>query len=339
MADSQSSSAGSGNNGSDMQPPVRAADIVETERSIQVPPQQQQHSASTLGLLAAAADCVPLCGAVQSLQAQLDRAYEVGDVAGSGLLAQQIAQFKQQLRAQRQQVAANREREKEEREWESAQLSKINGIKAVVEERRRETEQLQRAIRQLLTGQQRQQQQQQQQQQASSGHGSTPASSAAASFFSVFSSKDGPSHSHSHSHGPTQPHSPPPLPLDETLQRARKSIKETQVTLEKQTLIVDSVDMNEHPSTLHATAALPSASLASIKAIRKDTVQLIQSHLSHVDELERHIDALDACLTFLDHHIGPTIQRPPPAASSSQRHIRQQQQQQQQQPNSNGPMR
>ena len=296
MADSQpSSSSATGSTGDphssgNYQPTVHAADIVETERSI------------------------------QSLQSQLERSLEAGDVSGSGLLAQQVAQFKQQLRAQRQQVAASREREKEERQWESAQLHKIHAIKAVVEERRTETEAIKRSLRQQLTGQQQQQQ---------SGGGGN---SAASSFFSSVFSKD--------SHSPPVPWAQSAPPLDELLQRARKSVKETQVTLEKQTLIVDSVDMNGHPSTLHAATAPPgtdeptappqsSLSLSSIKAIRKDTVQLIQSHLSHVDELERHMDALDACLAFLARHIPPPIQRP----ASSQR------QQQQQRTSSSGSSR
>ena len=295
--------------------------------------------------------CVPLFGALvgsdclrrvslclfQSLQSRLDAALEAGDVSGSGLLAQQIAQFKQQLRAQRQQVASSREREKEEREWESAQLVKINAIKAVVEERRRETELVKSALRQQLTGQRH-----------SSGAsknsgGNSLGGSAASSFFSVFSSKDSHSHGSSSHNNTSLGSSQSPLPLDEVMQRARKSIKETQVTLEKQTLIVDSVDMNEHPTTLHAgaqhseAAPLPSAGLSSIKAIRKDTVQLIQSHLSHVDELERHIDSLDACLSFLNHHIAPPSKRAATsatyAASSAQRNLRQQQS------SGSGPMR
>ena len=338
MDASQSSGDAGSHNGSDFdtanpQPLVRAADIGETERSI------------------------------ASLQSQLDRALEAGDVSGSGSLAQQVAQFKQQLRAQRQQVAASREREKEEREWESAQLHKINAIKAVVEERRKETEAIKQRLRQHLTGQRP----------SSSGGGSTAGSSntgsgtsgsAASSFFSsVFSSnssRDNHTTGHSsHKQSASKPAAPftaslphstsaaaqSPLHLDDLLQRARKSIKESQVTLEKQTLIVDSVDMNEHPSTLHAQSSdappLHSPSLHSIKAIRKDTVQLIQSHLSHVDDLERHLDSLDACLSFLDQPIapaGPVVQRPATSqhnhAASTQRYIRQQQQ-----PSGSRPMR
>ena len=290
-----------------------------------------------------------LCLAAQTLQSQLDSALEAGDVSGSGALAQQIAAFKAQLRAQKQQAAEGRQREREEREWETAQLAKINAIKAVVEERRRETEAVQRSVRQQLTGQL------QQRTSNGSGHGGSSTnnnsggsgSGSAASFFSsVFSSS-----SHSHSKDSASRASVPPSAaassntqpagsLDALLQQARKSIKTTQVVLEKQTLIVDSVDMNEHPSTLHA-APVSSPSLQSIKAIRKDTVQLIQSHLSHVDELERHIDTLDRCLAFLDLHLAPPIQRPATSATAtpSAQGSGGRRQQQQQQSSRNGPMR
>ena len=253
-------------------------------------------------------------------------------MAGSGALAQQVAHFKQQLRAQRQQVAANREREKEEREWESAQLHKMHAIKAVVEERRRETEAVKRGLRLQLTASR-----------PHSGGGSggnhSHHSNTGSSFFSVFSSKDSSSQPPP-GRSPVSSAPPAQLPLDEAIARARKSLKETQVTLEKQTLIVDSVDMNGHPSTLHAQRAdngplpLSTATLSSVKAIRKDTVQLIQSHLSHVDELERHIDALDACLAFLDQHIAPNIQRPNTDTTAAPRNVRQQHS-----ASSSGPMR
>ena len=65
------------------------------------------------------------------------------------------------------------------------------------------------------------------------------------------------------------------------LQQARKSISTTQEVLLRNICTADSLGVTEH-----------------VKAIRKRTVELIQSHQTHVDELEQHIASVEQ-------HIGP----------------------------------
>ena len=72
------------------------------------------------------------------------------------------------------------------------------------------------------------------------------------------------------------------------------------MTLEQQNLVVDSIDMNEHPTTFAAVSSQPSASLASMKAVRKDTVTYIHTQLQHVDALEQHVVGLERFLQFLE---------------------------------------
>ena len=219
--------------------------------------------------------------------------------------------FHQQLKAQQQHVEEGERQRREEAAWLTQQLAKVKAIQSVVEERRRETERLQAALRHCLASARPAQQPQQ------TAAVAAPTSSPSL-LSSLFSHKDsqpaqapqqsGPSSS------PSLSSSQSLLSWEPLLQRTRKSIKETQAVLEQQNLIVDSIDMNEHPATFRppaaadaASASAPSSaasSLGSIKAVRKDTVTYIQTQLQHVDALERHVQAFEAFLLFLQHNAG-----------------------------------
>ena len=213
------------------------------------------------------------CVLPQQLQADLQRSFDTGDAPLSASLAQSLTHYTQQLKAQQSLVDQSHAIASAEKVWLSDQLNKVNAIKAVVETKRREVELIQHTLRDFLIHH----------------HSPSPPSQSSSSsslFSSVFHSSSS--------------QSPPPVTCAALLARARKSIKECQVILEQQNLIVDSIDMNEHPSTLLSASSNPSDSLSSIKAVRKDTVTYIQGQLQHVDAFEQHVVAFEAFIAFLD---------------------------------------
>ena len=93
---------------------------------------------------------------------------------------------------------------------------------------------------------------------------------------------------------------------NELMNRCRKSIQEAQILFEQQLLKLDSIDLSSNQSN----SVLASDLLQSFKAMRKDHVTQVQSHLAHVDEFEAHIQAYEQFISFLQ-------QRPPSASASS----------------------
>ena len=227
---------------------------------------------------------------LQRLQAELQRAFDAGDGTASASLAQAITGLTQRVKRLQTAVEQRAALDSAEQVWLSSQLSKVNDIKGVVEEKRREVEAMQHSILTALT----------QPQPPTQPQPST--SSSSSSLFSVFSSH----HSQRSSSTSSSSSSAPPFAWSALLSRARRVCKECQLTLEQQNLRVDSIDMNEHPATLllHSSSPSlppsPSPSLQSIKAVRKEVVTYIQSQLQHVDAFEQHLIALDAFLTFLE---------------------------------------
>ena len=217
---------------------------------------------------------------LQQLQGELQRAFDVGDSEASASLAQSITDSTQRLKRLLAALEQQKAMDSAEKVWLSSQLSKVHHIQAVVEDKRRDIHTIQHSILTALT------------------HTHTqPTHSTSSSIFSVFSS------SHSTSASTSTSSSAPSVACAALVSRALKLCRECQLTLEQQNLLVDSIDMNEHPATLlHSSPSLtpsPSPSLQSIKAVRKEVVTYIQSQLQHVDAFEQHLVALDHFITFL----------------------------------------
>ena len=240
---------------------------------------------------------------LQQLQAELQRAFDVGDSAASASLAQSVLQLTQRLKAAQAAVEQRAVLDSAEAVWLSSQLSKVNDIKGVVEQRRREVEAMQSQLHAALT----------RTQQTPSSH---PASHSSSSLFSsVFSSHSSSSSAPSSSSSAASSSSPVPLSCSALLLRARRVCRECQLVLEQQVLRVDSIDMNEHPATLLQAAAAaaspstsppPSRSLQSMKAVRKEVVTYIQSQLQHVDAFDTHLLHMEQALAFLDNKPRPS---------------------------------
>lgn len=79
------------------------------------------------------------------------------------------------------------------------------------------------------------------------------------------------------------------------LSRVKKVIKDSQGILEQQILRIDAID----PSGI-ASSETSANSIAFIKALRKDTIQHIQSQLGYIDKFEKHVSQLEELHSFLE---------------------------------------
>lgn len=235
------------------------------------------------------------------LRRDLNHAFEVGDVSGSGSVAQQITHYRLQLKQQQAAYDGQEEQRNAENAWMQQQMQKVNNIKQKVEDKRKEVEQIQQELRDYILNTQTRQTHNNN---TAARLATSSATSLGQSILSAFTSHL-PQHDHNNNSNSAQQQL---HPCQSLVQRVRRVIKETQVILEQQNLLVDTIDMNSHPSNSHSSA--PSPSLISIKAIRKDCVTYIQSQLQHVDALEKHLNHFEEFIRFLHIETRPSYAAP-----------------------------
>ncbi len=257
---------------------------------------------------------------IRELQRSLELAYESGSVEEAGQLAQRIASEKKQMKSRTMKIEQFLQRRELEAQIRSQLSKELENVRSALTERSLEMEAIKSKLRQFFFMNQTQQNQQF----SSSSFGNSfnqksNSSTSGVSLRDSILSKDS--------------NNSPPLDILGFLPRAKKFIKEIQILLEQQCLIVDSMEVHENngnnnnnngnnnnvsdsnvDSPMEFNFSFSSLSSSSSFSLnpqehrqfmelfqrdRMECIQKIQLQLNYLEELGRQIESLEKCVEFL----------------------------------------